>query len=398
MKFNIIAALTGLALCLLIDLYIHRVARKRLPWHNHLTVKIYDVIAVLGYGILITATALPRQSGGNSVLVADMWLIFIFITLLLSKLVFCVTDWIAHIPVIIGLKRPGWLSAAGVVLALGTFLVMWWGALINRNRIAVTDIQVISQRWPQAFDGYRIVQISDLHTGTWGTDTTFMSRLTDRINTLDPDLIVFTGDIVNRRSDEFEPMVSAFGRLRARDGVYAILGNHDYGDYCKWPDEKDHMADRRNLRRLYGLTGHRLLLNETVYLTRGNDSIALIGVENIGEPPFSTYGDLAKAYPDTGDSMPKILLTHNPAHWTKSIENNRDTNIDLTLSGHTHAMQIQVAGVTPSSIRYKTPWGVYTDTLGHTLNVNRGAGTVGMPMRLGATPEITLITLKPTAD
>ncbi len=299
---------------------------------------------------------------------------------------------------IIGLKRPGWLSAAGVVLALGTFLVMWWGALINRNRIAVTDIQVISQRWPQAFDGYRIVQISDLHTGTWGTDTTFMSRLTDRINTLDPDLIVFTGDIVNRRSDEFEPMVSAFGRLRARDGVYAILGNHDYGDYCKWPDEKDHMADRRNLRRLYGLTGHRLLLNETVYLTRGNDSIALIGVENIGEPPFSTYGDLAKAYPDTGDSMPKILLTHNPAHWTKSIENNRDTNIDLTLSGHTHAMQIQVAGVTPSSIRYKTPWGVYTDTLGHTLNVNRGAGTVGMPMRLGATPEITLITLKPTAD
>lgn len=393
MRFNILIALISLVLCVLMDLYIYKIIRKRLPGHCNIAAKIHAVTAILGYGVIITAIALPRQSGENSVLVADMWLIFIFLTMLVSKLIFCISDWIAHIPRIIGFKRSRWLSAIGIALATGIFISMWWGALINRNRISVTETTVESPRWPQSFDGYRIIQISDLHTGTWGTDTTFLSQLVNRINSLDADLIVFTGDIVNRRSDEFEPMVSTFGRMQARDGVYAILGNHDYGDYSYWPSDKEHMADRENLRHLYKLTGHRLLLNETEYLTRGNDSIALIGVENIGEPPFATYGDLSKAYANIGDSLPKILLTHNPAHWTADIRNNPKANIDLTLSGHTHAMQIQIAGRTPSSLRYETPWGIYTDSLAHTLNVNRGAGTVGMPMRLGATPEITVITL-----
>lgn len=396
MKFNILIALMGLALCVLIDLYIYKVIRKHVPGHKNIAARIYGITAGIGYGIIAAAIILPRKSGDNSMLVADMWLIFIFMTMLLSKLLFSVTDLIARIPCIFRLRRLRWLSAAGTVIAAAVFILMWWGALINRNRISITDIPIESTRWPESFDGYRIVQISDLHTGTWGNDTTFMSKLVKRINSLQPDLIVFTGDIVNRRSDEFEPMVTTFGRLHAKDGVYAITGNHDYGDYSSWTSEKEHLEDRENLRRLYKLTGHRLLLNETAYLTRGNDSIALIGVENIGEPPFSVYGDLDKAYHNIGDNMPKILLTHNPAHWTTDIRNNREANIDLTLSGHTHAMQIQIAGITPSSLRYETPWGVYTDTLGHTLNVNRGAGTVGMPMRLGATPEITLITLHAT--
>lgn len=271
---------------------------------------------------------------------------------------------------------------------------MWWGAVINRHRISVTPVELESPRWPRSFDGYKIAQISDLHVGTWGTDTTFLSKLVDNINALDPDLIVFTGDIVNRQSDEFAPMISTFSRLKAPDGVFAVMGNHDYGDYRSWPDENAHLADRTNLHNLYKLTGHRLLLNETEYITRGNDSIAVIGVENIGEPPFATYGDLGQAYADTSDSLPKILLSHNPAHWTHDIKDNPAQNIDLTLSGHTHAMQIQIAGLSPSSMRYSTPWGLYTDSLGHSLVVNRGAGTVGMPMRLGATPEITLITLR----
>jgi len=396
MKFNIIVALTGLALCILIDLYIYKVIRRRARWRNHLAAKIYGIIALSGYVILGIAIALPRQSGGNSVLVADMWLIFIFMTMLLAKLLFCIFDWASLLPCVFRYSRCKLLSLAGGSMAIALFLIMWWGALINRNRISITQTEVATNHWPESFDGFKIVQISDLHVGTWGNDTTFLSRLVNKVNSLEPDMIAFTGDIVNRRSNEFIPMVPTFARLSAPYGVYAILGNHDYGDYSSWPNEQAHVADRKNLIELYKKTGIRLLLNETVYLTRGNDSIALIGVENIGEPPFAIYGDLEKSYHDTGDSLPKILLTHNPVHWTVDIKDNNAQNIGLTLSGHTHAMQIQIGGKTPSAFRYSTPWGLYTDSLGHALNVNRGAGTVGMPMRVGATPEITLITLRST--
>ena len=393
MRFSIMLAVAGLALSLLIDFYISRVTLHRFRSHGKVARRAFIVSAVIGYLCLIAAMLLPRDKG-NTVIVADMWLIFIFMSMLVCKLLFCVFDLMAQVPRLFRGPRFRLLSAVGILLSVALFCAVWWGALVNRHRIEVIEADVESPRWPSTFDGYRIAQISDLHTGTWGNDTTFMSHLVDSVNALHPDLIVFTGDIVNRRSDEFEPMLPVFSRLSAPDGVFAVMGNHDYGDYFVWPDEKAHMADRENLHRLYNLTGHRLLLNETVYLHRGNDSIALIGVENIGEPPFPVYGSLEKAYPTVNDSLPKILLTHNPAHWTKDIRNNDSVNVDLTLSGHTHAMQIQVAGLTPSSLRYSTPWGMYTDSIGHTLYVNRGAGTVGMPLRIGAAPEITVITLR----
>lgn len=394
MRFNYLLAIVGFIICLLIDLYIYKVISRRTHRRRKLLTRLHVTSAVAGYACLLAAIIIPRQSGDNSMLVTDMWLIFIFMTMLLCKLLFCIIDWISLIPRVFHRRRLGWLSKAGGVVAITLFIAMWWGSLINRNRISITNVNIDSDRWPEAFNDYRIAQISDLHVGTWNNDTTFLSRLVDKINSLKPDMIVFTGDIVNRQSDEFTPMVSTFARLDAPDGVYAIMGNHDYGDYRSWPDENAHRADRENLKRLYELTGHRLLLNETEYIHRANDSIALIGVENIGEYPFATYGDLNAAYPDTSDSLPKILLSHNPAHWVFDIKDNPKQNIDLTLSGHTHAMQVQIAGHTPSSWRYSTPWGLYTDSLGHSLFVNRGAGTVGMPMRLGATPEITLITLR----
>lgn len=394
MRFNYVLAFIIFFLSVILDLYVWGTIRHRVKRHGRRLSWGYLAVALISYGGLITAIALPRKSGDNTTLVVDMWLIYFCATLFLSKLLFVVIDLAGKIPLLFRRQRVKAIGRIGAVAALLLLGIFWWGALVNRNRIAVIETTAASHAWPETFEGYRIAQISDLHVGTWGQDTTFLARLVDKINALDPDLIVFTGDIVNRESREFVPMTSTFSRLEARDGVYAVMGNHDYGDYRSWRNETEHRADRDKLHELYKSTGHTLLLNKTVYLTRGTDSIALIGVENIGEPPFTTYGDLSTAYPDTSDSLPKILLSHNPAHWTRDIRNNPSMNITLTLSGHTHAMQIQIAGHTPSSWRYETPWGMYTDSLGHMLYVNRGAGTVGMPMRIGATPEITVITLQ----
>ncbi|MDE5858007.1 MAG: metallophosphoesterase, partial [Muribaculaceae bacterium] len=230
---------------------------------------------------------------------------------------------------------------------------------------------------------------------TFGNQTKFVSRLVDEINNLNPDLIVFTGDIVNRNSNELIPFVSVLSRLQAKEGVISIMGNHDYGDYTTWESDK---AKQENLKLLHNLEkkmGWDLLLNQSKNIYRGNDSILIIGVENIGDPPFHVYGSLEKAYANTSTPQTKILLSHNPAHWKNSIADNPGHKIDLTLSGHTHAMQVELLGMSPAVFRYPTWSGLYHDkTTSNRLYVNIGAGTVGLPMRIGATPEITLITLR----
>ena len=393
MRFSFVIAALAFLIALLLDWYIVSRIKKRCPG-NTVIKKVYIVLAVLSYIVLTVGIALPRASASNGYLVADMWLLYAFVTTLVTRVAFCVWDWLSLIPRHFKLGWGKYLSYTGVIIAIGVFGVTWWGALINRNRISVTRFDVPSSQWPQAFDNFTIAQISDLHVGTWGNDTTFLSKLVERVNSLNPDMIVFTGDIVNREADEFVPMVSTFSRLRAPFGVYAVMGNHDYGDYRYWENESDHKADPIKLHELYARTGHRLLLNETEWIKKGNDSIALIGVENIGDPPFHTYGDLNLAYPTLNDSHPKILLSHNPAHWVNDIKDKRSADIALTLAGHTHAMQMQVGHLTPATLRYPTAWGLYEDSMGRYLFVNRGSGTVGMPMRIGATPEITLLTLK----
>lgn len=398
MRFSIILAIVTGIVSLLLDWYIYHIIKTRTNKSSSHASCYYAIVAIITYIVLIIAICLPRASASNGYLVADMWMIYTFITTLVARLGFCIFDWLSLILRRLSLKWGHYLTYTGIGLAITLFGVTWWGALINRNRISVIYQDIPSSMWPVSFDGFTIAQISDLHVGTWGNNTHFFNKLVDHVNSLSPDMIVFTGDIVSRESEEFIPMVETFARLNAPYGVYAIMGNHDYGDYKRWDDEKEHKADRLKLKQLYDLTGHKLLLNETVWIKHANDSIALIGVENIGDPPFHTYGNLNIAYQDCSDSLPKILLTHNPAHWVKDIKNNPDINIPLTLSGHTHAMQIQIAGHTPASWRYPTAWGLYTDSLGHYLYVNRGAGTVGMPMRIGATPEITILHLQSLAD
>lgn len=382
-----------IAFSLLVDGYIYLAARRRCASPIPSWLQLVSALAL--YVALIVGVSMPRRSGGDASLIAIMWVLFGYMTFLVPKIVFTAMDIVASLPKLWHSRRWTWLSVAGGVIALAAFLAMWWGALVNRFRIDVNEIDVTVSRLPASFNGLRILQISDLHVGTYGEDDSFIRRLVSEINALHPDVVMFTGDIVNRHSSELIPFMDALSGIDAPYGVYSILGNHDYGDYSDWPSEEAKSADLDQLCRMQSDMGWKLLRNRTEYLRRGSDSVAIVGVENIGDPPFRIYGSLASAYPATGDSVSKILLSHNPAHWTDSIAGREDVNIGLTLSGHTHAMQIEVGGISPASLRYPTWGGLYRDRSGsHALYVNIGAGTVGMPMRLGATPEITLLTLK----
>lgn len=375
------------------DTYIYIQCRRRFRSLIPAKFQLFSAIAL--YLLLAVVVCLPYRSGSETLLTAVMWLLFGYFSVYIPKYLFVVFDLVASVPKLFGRRRFRWLSLVGAFAGCVLFIAMWWGALVNRYRVDVREVTVECAGLPAAFDGYRIVQFSDLHVGTYGDDTSFVEKVVDRINSLNPDLIVFTGDIVNRRTDEIVPFVSVLSGLEAPDGVVSILGNHDYGDYSDWesPEAKAH-----NMAEMYKAQsdmGWRLLLNEHIFLHRGNDSVAVIGVENIGDPPFHSYGSLYKAYPDVSDGNAKILLSHNPAHWVDSVSGNEAVNIDLTLSGHTHAMQIEVCGVSPAVFRYRTWGGLYSpkNGFGGKLYVNIGLGTVGIPMRLGATPEITVITL-----
>lgn len=393
MRIPLLFLITVMVLSLLVDGYIYIMVRRRCV--SKVPARLQLVSAVLLYMALIVGVSMPRRSGDDGSLLFIMWVLFGYMTFIMPKLVFVVVDAVALLPVLWHGRRWRWLSLTGGVIAIVAFLAMWWGALVNRFRVDVREVDFEFPHLPAAFDGFKIVQISDLHVGTYGDDDRFVRKLVGVINGLHPDAVMFTGDIVNRHSSELIPFVDALSGIEAPYGVFSILGNHDYGDYADWPSEADKAADVAALCAMQESMGWKLLLNQTEFMHSGRDSIAVIGVENIGDPPFRIYGSLHKAYPAVGDSVSKILLSHNPAHWTDSIAGHDDVNIALTLSGHTHAMQIEVAGLSPAAMRYATWGGMYGDEAGrHALYVNIGAGTVGMPMRLGATPEITLITLK----
>lgn len=393
MRLPLVLILPLLVLGVLVDWYIVRAvgARCRRRWPRLLAVW-QGVAFALGLVVLIV---MPKRSGSDADITAIMWCLYAYFSVYMPKYIFVAVDLLAKLPQLFRRKRIKALSVAGEVLAVVVFVAMWWGALVNRYDIDIREVSFESEALPEAFNGLRVAQISDIHTGSYGTDTAYLAKVVKAVNALNPDVILFTGDIVNRHSSELESFTGALGRLRAPYGVYSVLGNHDYGDYYVWPSPEAKVADRRHLVELQEGMGWKMLNNATAVIHRGADSIAIVGVENIGDPPFPVYGDLDKAYPgDLADPVFKILMSHNPAHWTADIADAPDKNIPLTLSGHTHAMQMEVLGVSPAALRYSTWGGMYSDADGsHSLYVNIGIGEVGIPARIGATPEITLFTL-----
>ena len=296
--------------------------------------------------------------------------------------------------VVSGMTRSDFLAQTGLWISGILFGTMWYGTM-NRYRYSVKNINLSFPNLPNAFKGMRLVQISDIHSGSF-SDTQAVQRGIQKILDLKPDMIVFTGDIVNNVSDELVEYAPIFAQLKAPLGVYSILGNHDYGDYFQWDSMEAKTANLNRLKTMHAEMGWRLLLNEHVRIEKDGAHFSLIGVENTSfKNRFKSYGNLNQAYSGSESSPFKMLLSHDPSHWDGEV-NKKYRDIDLTLSGHTHGFQfgVEIPGFkwSPAQYIYKQWSGLYQEGQQY-LYVNRGFGFLGYPGRVGMLPEITLFEL-----
>lgn len=292
--------------------------------------------------------------------------------------------------------RRKFISQLALGLAAVPFLSLIYGIFEGKYNFKVIKQTIFFPDLPEAFDGFKITQISDVHSGSFDNPEKINYAI-DLINEQDSDMILFTGDIVNTHAKEMHPWLDTFNRIKEyKYGKFSILGNHDYGEYVTWPSQKEKDENFKAIKNLYGQIGFKLMLNEHTYIQKGKDKIALIGVENWGVN-FKKAGDLNKASQHVEQNDFKIVMSHDPSHWDAEIKDH-PKNFHLTLSGHTHGMQfgIEIPGYFKWSLAqyiYKQWAGLY-DSLGKYIYVNRGFGFHAYPGRVGIMPEITVIELK----
>ena len=292
------------------------------------------------------------------------------------------------------IAKTRFLSFTGIVISIAMFFIVLEGITIGKTDFKTNHVTVYFKNLPKSFDGLRIAHISDTHLGSFA-DSLDVKKGIVQLMDEKPDIIMFTGDLVSNQSEEAQIMLPELKRLHAPLGVFSILGNHDVGDYRRWKTIKDKNADLKELENIETEAGFKLLIDGSYILRKGSDSLVIIGVNSWGKPPFKKYGSLPKAMLGVEKFPFKILLTHNPSHWDMEVAGKN--NADLTLAGHTHAMQfgINCFGIFWSPIKWMYPhWaGLYNDGDQY-LYVNRGFGFIGFPGRIGMTPEITIIELK----
>ncbi len=314
----------------------------------------------------------------------------IYLILIVPKGIFCLISLIFDFLHLLwkGAKKIGWIIACiGAAFFLG---ILIYGTVKGTTHYQVKQVTFRSNDIPSEFEGYRIVQFSDMHIGTFGKNKNIVKDIVNIINNQHADLIVFTGDLINNLSTELNGYEHILNQLKAKDGVYSVLGNHDYSPYYKWKNKRDQQANLKDLEKREANFGWHLLNNDHTLLHRGDTCIALVGVENDGRPPFPEKGDLFLATQNT-EGLFKVLLSHDPTHWRRKVL--PTTDIQLTLSGHTHGMQFQLGKFSPASFFYKEWGGLYMNGK-RGLYVNVGLGQVMIPFRFGAWPEITVITLR----
>lgn len=291
-------------------------------------------------------------------------------------------------------RRSLLLPAFGALFSVIMFIWVAHGIFYQRFNFQVERVEVFFDDLPQGFDGYRLVHFSDTHLGSFAR-TRPVARGLEKISGLQPNLVIFSGDMVNNEAAEILPFISYFRDIQAEDGKFTVLGNHDMGDYRRWHTIEEKDINQRQLEEYKDQMGFSLLRNEHVFISNGQDSIMLVGVDNWGLPPFAQYGDLQQAMGQNADFPFKILISHDPTHWRAEVL--PYTNIRLMLAGHTHAMQMGIRtrwfSWSPSSWMYPEWNGKYRQDQ-QVLYVNRGFGFLGFPGRLGMPPEITLITLR----
>ncbi len=293
-------------------------------------------------------------------------------------------------------SRRKFISQIGLGLAAIPFASLLYGMYQGRYNYKVLKYTLHFEDLPEAFDGYKMTHISDIHSGSFDNKEK-INYAVDLVNKQKSDVIVFTGDLVNNKASEMYDWKDTFSRLSANDGVFSVLGNHDYGDYVDWATEKDKQDNLNELITIQKEIGFDLLLNESRYIQKDGQKLALVGVENWGKGGFKKAGDLDKASSNIAAGDFKILLSHDPSHWAEKVIDH-DNHYHLTLSGHTHGMQfgIEIPGWikwSPVKWRYKHWAGIYKEK-GQYINVNRGFGYLAYPGRVGIWPEITVIELK----
>lgn len=286
------------------------------------------------------------------------------------------------------------LSFGSLLISAGISLAFAWAFTLGPRTLQKNQIELHFSHLPESFDGYRVAVLSDFHLGNFHYKGLFEKciRSCDEFN---PDIILFTGDLVNNFAEEINGWEPWFNRLHASDGKFAVLGNHDYGYYFRWPSALEKKQNFDNIQQSLRDLGFEILANSSVAVTRGNDSVYIIGVENWGHPPFPQYGDLEKAGRQIPLSAFKILMSHDPAHWEERVK--YMDHFPLTFSGHTHGFQwgIKLAGFEFSIAGLaREHWGGLYNYNGNFLYVNKGIGTIGLPLRLDMPAEITFVTLK----
>lgn len=377
-----IFAVIFFSILLLPDIYVHFVflRKKKWPWRllNWLPSLIAIFCAFIFWGTNIPALPLSKA------------FFYILICIALPKLVFMTVSLLFRIFRILWKGAKKVELPVALICTFAALIVMIYGCTVGQKKLVVKEQTLYFPKLPEEFDGYRIVQLSDFHIGTYGNDTAFVARVVNEVMAQKPDLIVYTGDLVNSDADEVDPFVPVLSSLSASDGVLSIFGNHDY---CYYSHHNQMEVIRKNQEALKAKEREmdwQLLLNEYRVIRRDSASIAVVGVENVGKPPFPHYGNLPKAMDGLADGTFVILLSHDPSHWRMEVL--PDTDIPLMLSGHTHAMQFRIGRITPVMFRYPEWGGLYEED-GQQLFVSTGVGG-GIPFRFGAWPEICVLTLR----
>ncbi len=295
------------------------------------------------------------------------------------------------------ISRSDFITKIGLIISAIPFFVSLYGIIAGRFNFNVVKKTLAFKMLPKSFDGFKIVQFSDLHIGSLSGHKDQLEKAISLINEQNPDVIFFTGDMVNNIAAELDGWEDTISKLKAKHGVFSVLGNHDYGEYFNWKNEEDKLNNIESIKIRQKNMGFNLLLNDSKIIEKNGEQIAIVGVENWGNPPFPQYGDLEKALANSLEIPFKLLLSHDPTHFDMQVAGKKD--IALTFSGHTHGMQfaINFGGINWSPVKWKYPkWrGLYQhENQEQYLYVNIGLGYIGFPGRVGTDPEITVIELK----
>lgn len=391
MRSGLLIFLVGLFFILLIDTILFLLIKKYLNKNRYIILYWLHTLPFIGgiitYHLTIKSITDPSAYYLFSILIG---VIFLFYTPKLIFILFSFIGWLVGL-----LFRPigNAVRKISVILAITCFIALFYSITWGRYNFKVQTTTICFNDLPSAFNGLNIVQLSDLHLGSYGKNYKGIQKLVEEVNRLHPDLILFTGDMVNNFASEMPHWMDELSKLQAKYGKFAITGNHDYGDYVRWNNPADKEQNLLTFQQQMKTIGFQMLNNVNVPFILNKDTIYIAGVENWGKPPFPKYGNLTEALEDIGENKFTILLSHDPSHWSAEV---LDYPVNLTLSGHTHAMQMGIKIGTykwsPAKYIYPEYDGLYEKNNRY-LYVSRGQGYLGFPGRIGLRPEITQIIL-----